>query len=94
MNSLWLEQKTPAEIAGDVALAMRKRRKERGFTQAELARRSGVSLGSLKRFESQNEIALASLIRIAVALGCEDDFEGLFSRRQYRSIQEVIDAQR
>jgi hypothetical protein len=51
-------------------------------------------LGSLKRFERTYEIALASLIRLALALGCEEDFEQLFARKQYRSIQEVIDAQK
>jgi transcriptional regulator with XRE-family HTH domain len=94
MSYLEFEQKTPYEVARDVTQAMRARRKERGFSQVELARRAGVSLGSLKRFERTYEIAFASLIRLALALGCEEDFEHLFARKQYRSIQEVIDAQR
>ncbi|MDR1014548.1 MAG: helix-turn-helix transcriptional regulator [Coriobacteriales bacterium] len=94
MTYLEFEQKTPYEVTRDVAQAMRARRKERGFSQAELAQRAGVSLGSLKRFERTHEIALASLVRLALALGCEEDFERLFAHRQYRSIQEVIDAQK
>jgi transcriptional regulator with XRE-family HTH domain len=86
-------QQTPPEIAGDVAQRIRTRRKERGFTQVELSKRAGVSLGSLRRFESANEISLKSLIKLAIALDCEDDFEQLFARKQYRSIQEVIDEQ-
>lgn len=33
-------------------------------------------------------------IAIAIAFGCEQDFDELFSHRQYTSIQEVIDTQR
>lgn len=50
-----------------------------------------MSLGSIKRFERTGEISLSSLIKIAFALGCEDDFEELFAKRGYASIQEVID---
>ena len=63
------------------------------MTQAELASRSGMSLSSYKRFEQTGEIALSSLVKIAFALGCEDDFDQLFARKGYSSIQEVIDAQ-
>ena len=87
-------QKTPAQISSDVAKRMAKRRKELGLTQAELAKRAAVSLGSLRRFEQTGAISFESLVRIGVALNCEDDFEALFAKRAYRSIQEVIDAQR
>lgn len=77
----------------DVAKRASKRRKELGFTQAELAERSAVSLGSLRRFEQTGAIAFDSLVRICIALDCEHDLDGLFSKRAYRTIQEVIDAQ-
>ena len=86
--------KTPRQIAVDVGKRAAKRRKELGFTQAQLAERAAVSLGSLRRFEQTGSVAFESLVRICIALGCEDDLEVLFSRRAYRSIQEVIDAQR
>ncbi len=60
------------------------------FSQVELSKRSGVSLGSVKRFESTGEISLTSLLKIAIALECEGDFNELFSRKNYRSLQEVI----
>jgi transcriptional regulator with XRE-family HTH domain len=72
---------------------VRARRKEHGFSQEELSQRSGVSLGSLKRFETLHEISLKSLIKLAIALDCEDDFAGLFARKHYLSIQEIIDEQ-
>ncbi len=86
-----LDQKTPYEIVVEVSKRVKKRRKEHGFTQAQLAKRAGMSLGSYKRFEQKGLIAFDSLVRIGVALGCEDDFDELFAKRHYASIQEVID---
>ena len=85
-----LEQKTAPQIAEAIAKRIQKRRKVRHFTQAELARRAGVSFASYKRFEQKHEIAFASLIKIAIALGCEKDFEQLFAARQFSSIEELI----
>lgn len=72
---------------------MRERRKEKKLSQVQLSQRSDVSLGSLKRFEGTGEVSLSSLIKIAFALGCENDFDQLFSKKGYSSIREVIDEQ-
>lgn len=85
--------KSPDEINKEIAEKVRARRKEKKLSQVELSERSNVSLGSLKRFERTGEISLSSLIKIAFALGCEDDFEVLFAKKTYASIQEVIDEQ-
>lgn len=82
--------KTPYEIAQDIAMNMRKRRKEQKLTQKELSERSGVSLGSVKRFEQTYEISLSSLLKIAFILGCEEEFLQLFTKKYYDSIEEVI----
>lgn len=68
----------------------RNRRKSLKFSQIELAQRSGVSFGSIKRFEKTGEISLTSLIKIAIALESEEDFNNLFSRKSYQSLEEVI----
>lgn len=83
--------KSPNDINMDIAKRVRMRRKEKNITQAKLSVYSGVSLGSVKRFERTGEISLSSLIKIAFALGAEDDFDQLFSKKGYASIQEVID---
>lgn len=88
-----LDQQTPSEIAADIARRVRMRRRELKLPQAQMARKAGMSLGSYKRFEQQALISLESLIKLSIALGCEDDFDMLFASRQYASIQEVIDAQ-
>ncbi|MCD7863612.1 MAG: helix-turn-helix transcriptional regulator [Lachnospiraceae bacterium] len=86
--------KSPGDVNKEIAMRMRQRRKEKKLTQTQLSERSDVSLGSLKRFERTGEISLSSLIKIGFALGCEGDFDALFSKKGYASIQEVIDEQR
>ncbi|MBS4985293.1 MAG: helix-turn-helix transcriptional regulator [Hungatella hathewayi] len=83
--------KTPDEVSAMIVEQMKKRRKEGKLTQEQLSRKAGVSLGSLKRFETSGEISLRSLIKLAIALGCEDDFSSLFAKKQYSSIQEILD---
>ena len=53
-----------------------------------------MSLGSVKRFEQSGEISLASLLKIALVLDRLGDFEGLFVKAEYSSIEEVIDEKR
>lgn len=94
IDRILLDQlKFPGEIAKDVAVREKKRRKERGLTQVQLSSRSGVSLASLKRFEQTGEISFVSLLKIAAVLDETDSFEQLFTKREYHSIQEVIDEQ-
>ena len=77
----------------DAALAKRIRgiRKRRRLTQQGLSERSGVSLGTLKRFETTGQISLLSLTKLAIALGCENEIRSLFDNVFYESIEEVID---
>jgi transcriptional regulator with XRE-family HTH domain len=82
----------PGEVSAGIARRAATRRKELGLSQAALAEKSGVSLGSLKRFERLHQISLSSLVKLAFALDCEQDFEALFSRRRYASIEDVIAA--
>lgn len=83
--------KTPKELSRIIAANVRKRRKERKLSMQDLAEKSGVSYGSVKRFESSGEISLLSLLKIATVLDCADGFEALFTEPEIRSIQEIID---
>lgn len=69
---------------------MKLRRKEQKISQNILAEKSQVSLGSIKRFETSGEISLNSLLKIAFVLGCEKDFNELFVKKTYSSIDEII----
>jgi transcriptional regulator with XRE-family HTH domain len=83
--------KTPKEIATGIAANLRARRKEMKMSMDKLAAISGVSYGSIKRFESSGEISLTSLLKIAVVLDLADEFENLLARQTINSIQEIID---
>jgi len=93
MNMFVMTQKTPNEIDALIAGRIRDLRKRRKWSQKKLSEKSGVSLGSVKRFESTGEISLSSLTKLAIALSCENELEGLFEKIPFASIQEVIDAQ-
>ena len=90
MNNFLFTQKTPTEIIKNLVLKIQDRRKKLKISQVEIAQKSGVSLGSIKRFESKYEISLSSLIKIAIALDLDKDFDNLFSQKNYKSIDEVI----
>jgi transcriptional regulator with XRE-family HTH domain len=87
---LILDGGNPYAIANGIAERLRKRRLELNLSQQSLAGRSGVSLGSLKRFENQHEISLKHLLMLSVTLDSTEDFHALFSKRLYGSIDEVL----
>lgn len=88
-----LYQKTWTEINNDIAQKIVRLRKRKKITQKQLAARSGVSLGSLKRFEQSGEISLQSLTKIVIALDVENELEDLFNNVPFASIEEVINEQ-
>ena len=90
MNNQFLNQKTPNEIAKNLAGKIKAQRKKLRISQEVLAQKSGVSLGSIKRFETKYEISLQSFIKIAIALDIDSDLESLFVTKTYISIDEVI----
>lgn len=67
--------KKPSDWMFEMARRHKMLRKQAGYTQSELARRSGVSLGSLKRFETTGHISLESLFLLIDVLGRLDDFD-------------------
>ena len=90
MNNQFLYQKTPNEIAKSFADKIKEHRKKLKISQEVLAQKSGVSLGSIKRFETKYEISLQSFIKIAIALDLDKDLEKLFTQKTYASIDEII----
>ena len=79
-------------IQKSLAERIKARRKEGKISQTEMAKRSGVSFASIRKFESTGAIQLSSLLRIAATLGYEADFESLFTRKNYQSFDEIIKA--
>lgn len=78
---------TAEEINENLAKRIRRRRR---ISQERLSEISGVSLGSVKRFESTDNISLLSLTRISIALDRADEIRNIFTEVPYQSIEEVI----
>ena len=81
---------TAEELDQKLAQRVRNIRKRRSISQERLASMSGVSYGSIKRFETSGQISLISFTKIAMALDIADDIRNLFTTVPYRDIQEVI----
>ena len=60
------------------------------ISQSVLAQRSGVSLGTIKRFERTGDISLWALIKLSFVIGYENDFNGIFVRKNYQTIFDVV----
>lgn len=82
---------TAEELDMKLAQRVRNIRRRRKISQEELSRMSGVSYGSVKRFEAMGKISLLSLTKLAMALDMADELRELFTQVPYRNIQEVID---
>lgn len=90
-NYIW---ETPEEINLKIADRLKNIRKRRRISQKKLSEISGVSYGSIKRFETTGQISLLSLTRIATALDVVNELREIFSQIPYKNIQEVINENR
>jgi len=83
---------TPSDMMEILKSKFRQRRKALAYTQLELSSRSGVSLGSLKRFEGSGKISLESLLKLALVLECLGDFSTLCEPKEVmpKSIEELL----
>jgi transcriptional regulator with XRE-family HTH domain len=86
----FLQDSNPVAMMQGIAERVKRSRLELNLTQKELSMRSGVSFGSLRKFETTGEISLKSLLKIAITLDATDEFMALFTRKQYQSIDELI----
>lgn len=85
---------TPGEMKKAIANRARELRLEFNLSQQTLSEKSGVSYGSLKKFEQTGQISLESLLKIALILGYMDDFKALFALKKTEkalSLDELIE---
>ncbi|MEZ4848080.1 MAG: helix-turn-helix transcriptional regulator [Bacteroidia bacterium] len=71
-------KKLPNNILTETASRHRQLRKKLQLSQTQLAERSGVSLGSIKRFEQTGKISFEALLKLAHVLDRLSDFERIF----------------
>jgi transcriptional regulator with XRE-family HTH domain len=74
--------KLPTDVMHEVALKHRSLRKSKKMSQSELAERSGVSLGSIKRFEQSGQISFESLLKLAHVMDRLNDFDSIFIKNE------------
>jgi len=89
----FLDTFNPKALALMIAGKARERRLAASLTQQDLAKKSGVSLGTLKRFENLHEISLKHLLMIAVALQCAEGFDKLFPPPPAQRLDDVLKSQ-
>mgnify|MGYP004002228507 FL=1 len=68
---------TPSSIMELLREKYKQKRLSLNLTQSGLSVRSGVSLGSIKRFEAIGQVSLESLLKISLVLECLDDFNNI-----------------
>lgn len=87
--------RNPVELARGVGQRLRRLRLGRGWTQEELAERSGVAVSTLKLLEAKGSGSFQRLVRVAVALGVDGELRGLFGQSEVMpSIEAVKMAER
>ena len=87
---------TVSKAQETVAANIRKRRLTIGLTQQGLAKRAGVNLATLRKFEQKGIISFESFLKLAMVL---DALEGVVKGTEppaleYSSIDEVFEAER
>lgn len=80
---------TESKTTKNLVERFKKRRKELKLSQKDLSVKSGVSYASIRRFEEAGEISLTSLIKLANAIDCLNDFDELFKNAKISSLKEL-----
>ncbi len=83
------ELKTTVDVAQTLAERVKKLRLRKKWKRSTLAERSGVSEGSLRRFEQTNKISLESFLKLLSALGRLDEMDELLQPSTIKSIDDL-----
>jgi len=84
--------RSPADVQSELRQRFRSRRLKLNLTQEGLAKRSGVTLPSLRRFERTGRIALDSLLALALVLDCLADFDKVAAEDEQSIIGRPLDS--
>ncbi|MFA5664106.1 helix-turn-helix domain-containing protein [Castellaniella sp.] len=69
---------TFTEILQALGTRLREQRLAQSLTQRELAQMAGLSLGALRKLETDGQCSLETLIRVTQALGLQGELDDLF----------------
>lgn len=83
--------KVPTQVQQELADKFREIRKNKKISQTQLANSSGVSLGSIKRFEQTGQISLESLLKLAHLFDRLNDFDSVFKAEEnFKAIEKLF----
>jgi len=82
----------PDEAATLLASRLKAERLRLGWKQGTLARRSGVSVPTIRRYESSGQTTVMNLLKICHALGRLDEVADLFQPPAASSLAELEQA--
>lgn len=69
---------SPDAIQRKIASQFQARRLMQNLTQEALSKKSGVALGTIRRFEQTGDISMKHLVLLAMYLNIVQEMEGLF----------------
>lgn len=78
------------DVARKIADDFRHRRVEKGLTREAIAKKSGVAIANIARFEQKGLISLTNLIELAIALGYNLEIKSIFSEPKFSSMEELL----
>ncbi|UXY55686.1 helix-turn-helix domain-containing protein [Pseudomonas tohonis] len=79
----------PAEVVELLCVRLRQERLIQGMTQAEVAARAGIGVGTLSNLEAGRSVAFDSVVRVAMVLGRLGELERLFMP-QLESLDDIL----
>ena len=77
------------DILATLSRLMKKRRLEKGYTRTSLQAITGVPAPTIARFETSSRISLESFVRLASALGYQDELIDLLQEDKYSTMEEM-----
>ena len=80
---------TPQEVERQIASNAKQLRLSQDMSRQTLSQHSGVSLGSIQRFEQQGKVSLENLLKIAHALSALPDFHSLMALPEPKTIKDM-----
>lgn len=92
INNTMISLTTTSEAQEAIAHNLQEQRINMGLTQTGLAKRSGVSVATLRKFEQKGQISMESYLKLLIALGDLDKFLKATKPEQksFNSIDDVL----
>ncbi|MFA7171679.1 MAG: helix-turn-helix transcriptional regulator [Candidatus Paceibacterota bacterium] len=81
--------KTPEETSKDLSNRLKDLRLIKKWKRSTLAKRSGVTESSLRRFEQTGKISMENFLKLVHALGRLDEIESLLKPPKAQSIEDL-----